>query len=76
MSQTIHTRLTVLRRRQVEMRTGLARSSIYALIADGQFPAPIRLSAHTVGWLEHEINDWIAERTKASRHTAPTGEIA
>ena len=67
MSKTIQPRLIVLRRRQVEARTGLGRSSIYALIADGQFPAPIRLSTNTVGWLEHEIDAWIAERTKASR---------
>jgi len=67
MSRTIQPRLTVLRRRQVEARTGLGRSSIYALIADGQFPSPIRLSANTVGWLEHEIDGWIAGRAKATR---------
>jgi len=67
MSRTIQPRLIVLRRRQVEARTGLGRSSIYALIAGGQFPTPIRLSTNTVGWLEHEIDGWIAERTKASR---------
>lgn len=67
MSKTIQPRLMVLRRRQVEARTGLGRSSIYALIADGQFPAPIRLSANAVGWLEHEIDAWIAERARVSR---------
>ncbi len=67
MSRPIPPRLIVLRRRQVEARTGLGRSSLYALIAGGQFPTPIRLSANTVGWLEHEIDGWIAERTKASR---------
>ena len=45
----------------------MARSSIYALIASGQFPAPIRLTPNTVGWLEHEIERWIAQRAKASR---------
>lgn len=67
MSRPIQPRLIVLRRRQVEARTGLGRSSIYALIAGGQFPTPIRLSANTVGWLEHEIDGWISERAKASR---------
>ena len=67
MSKTHQPKLSVLRRRQVEERTGLARSSLYALIADGQFPAPIRLSANTVGWLEHEIDDWIAGRAKTTR---------
>ena len=67
MSRTIQPRLCVLRRRQVEARTELGRSSIYALIADGRFPTPIRLSANTVGWLEHEIDRWITERARASR---------
>lgn len=67
MSKLIQQRLTVLRRQQVQDRTGLSRSSIYALIASAQFPSPIRLSANTVGWLEHEIENWIGERAKASR---------
>lgn len=70
MSKTIHSRLTILRRRQVEARTGLGRSSLYALIAEGRFPTPIRLSANTVGWLEHEIDAWIVGRTQASRSGA------
>lgn len=67
MSKLIQHPLKVLRRRQVEARTGLARSSIYAQIAEGKFPSPIRLLTHTVGWLEHEIDGWIAERTQSSR---------
>lgn len=70
MSKSIQHRLTVLRRQQVQARTGLARSSIYALIAIEQFPTPIRLSANTVGWLEHEIENWIGDRAKASRDGA------
>ena len=58
--------LTVLRRPQVESRTGLSRSSLYALIASGQFPAPIRLTANTVGWLENDIERWIAQRAISS----------
>lgn len=73
MSRTIQPRLTILRRRQVEARTGLGRSSLYALIAAGQFPTPIRLSANTVGWLEHEIDAWIVERTRASRQDCIEG---
>jgi len=69
-SKSIQHRLTVLRRQQVQARTGLARSSIYALIANAQFPTPIRLSANTVGWLEHEIENWIGDRAKASRNGA------
>lgn len=61
--------LVILRRHQVQSRTGLARSSIYALIAAGRFPAPIRLTSNTVGWLEHEVEQWITQRTQASRQS-------
>lgn len=55
----------ILRCRQVQQRTGLSRSSIYALISKQQFPAPVRLSAQSVGWFEHEINGWLGQRTRS-----------
>ena len=57
----------ILRRPQVEARTGLSRSTIYQRIKDGTFPSPISLGAKAVGWLENEITAWLAERIKASR---------
>jgi prophage regulatory protein len=65
--------LSILRRPQVQMRTGLARSTIYDLISAGRFPAPIRLSDRTVGWLEGDVADWIASRVAQSRLDLPTG---
>lgn len=62
-----HSIPTILRRREVERRTGLSRSSIYALVADGSFPEPIKLSKHAVGWIETEINSWLDGRIRASR---------
>jgi prophage regulatory protein len=59
--------LEILRRPQVEARTGLSRSTIYQRIKDGTFPRPISLGQKAVGWLENEIDAWIAERIKASR---------
>ena len=32
-----------MRRKQVEAQTGLARSTLYKLIAHGEFPPPIRI---------------------------------
>lgn len=57
----------ILRLPAVKFRTGLARSTIYLGIARGTFPAPISLGARAVGWLECEINDWLAQRIDASR---------
>ena len=55
-------RLSILRRKQVEKRTGLSRSTIYLRIQEGTFPRPINLGARAVGWLENEIEDWLAAR--------------
>ena len=52
----------ILRRAAVEQRTGLTRSTIYALIARGAFPKPIALTKFRVGWIDAEITAWIAAR--------------
>jgi prophage regulatory protein len=46
----------------VEDRTGLGKSSIYAGVKAGTFPAPVRLSARAVAWRESDIDQWIAAR--------------
>ena len=67
MSEQIQNALVILRRKQVEARTGLSRSSIYAAIKAGTFPAPVALCEKSVGWLQHEVEGWIASRVAASR---------
>ncbi|SNT30336.1 transcriptional regulator, AlpA family [Noviherbaspirillum humi] len=68
MVMQIQTALKILRRRHVEAKTGLARSSIYQRIAAGSFPKPINLGGpRAVGWVESEIDQWIEERMIASR---------
>ncbi len=57
----------ILRRPQVEQRTGLSRSTLYQYIKDGDFPKPVRLGLRAVGWLESDISDWIAARVKGAR---------
>jgi len=59
--------LNILRRKQVEAMTGLSRSSLYAKVKDGAFPVQVKLGIRCVGWLEHEIQDWLNERIAASR---------
>lgn len=54
-----------LRRHAVEEITGLSRSTIYALMARGAFPKPVRLTGKAVGWPESAVADWLAHRTAA-----------
>ncbi len=62
MANTNQEKLSILRRKQVEKRTGLSRSTIYLRIQEGAFPRPIKLGARAVGWLENEIEAWLAAR--------------
>lgn len=53
----------ILRRHQVERRTGLSRSTIYARMANNTFPRAVNLGgARAVGWLEAEIESWLQDR--------------
>lgn len=70
MSDQCQQGLSILRRKQVEARTGLARSTIYQHIKVGTFPRPIPLGPRAVGWLESDVSNWIAERVQMSRDSA------
>lgn len=61
---------TILRLPTVKARTGLSRSTIYLRVAEGSFPAPVSLGGRAVGWIEAEVNDWLAKRIEASRKAA------
>ncbi|WP_310046514.1 AlpA family transcriptional regulator [Luteibacter sp. 3190] len=48
-------------------RTGLSRSQVYRLEAEGRFPRRVKLALSTSAWVESEIQRWSAERIAASR---------
>jgi prophage regulatory protein len=66
-------RLAIQRIRIIKGRTGLSRSSIYKKMNDGTFPRQISLGLRSVGWLESDIDDWIANRVQASSTLAAGG---
>jgi prophage regulatory protein len=55
-------RSKIIRRREVEAATSLSRSSIYRLVAAGEFPAPVKLSARAVGWKTRDVAAWLESR--------------
>ena len=54
--------IRILRRPEVQARTGLSRSTIYAMMAVRTFPTPIKLGVRAVGWPEFEISEWLESR--------------
>jgi prophage regulatory protein len=43
---------------------GLSRSSIYAFMAAGHFPKPIRIGARAVAWRLSDVENWLASRSE------------
>lgn len=54
--------LRFMRRREVEAAIGVSRSTLYSMIAKGQFPPPVHITAGAVGWPEHEVARWLQAR--------------
>lgn len=65
-AQQMDKTLRILRMKQLIERTQLSRATLYVLMAsDPTFPRKFRLTARTVGWVESEVNAWIASRAAA-----------
>jgi prophage regulatory protein len=62
MTDTCSAPIHILRLAQVIERTGLKKTKIYELQSDGQFPMRVKITAHAVGWIEHEVQAWLAGR--------------
>ena len=59
----------IVRLKTVLARTGLSRSTIYRKIAEGTFPAQIKISTNGAGWKESDINRWVANPTGWRQHS-------
>jgi prophage regulatory protein len=53
---------TLLRLRQVQEIVPYSSSSIYHMVANGDFPAPIKLGPRASAWVESEIHSWVDSR--------------
>lgn len=61
---------SVLRLHELAEKIGLRRSSVYNKLNprhsgfDASFPSPVRLGARSVGWLDEEVEAWVASRAQ------------
>ena len=59
--------IEVLRLPEVCRVTGLGRSMIYRLEAEGRFPERVKIGSRAVGWISDEVQGWLAERMQSRR---------
>ncbi|MGB1561609.1 MAG: helix-turn-helix transcriptional regulator [Sinimarinibacterium flocculans] len=58
----------LIRLPEVLARVGLRKTKVYALIAAGEFPKPVKLGRDSL-WVESEVSAWIQAQA-ASRQAA------
>ena len=52
----------IMRRDEVERKTGFKRAHIYNLMKEGKVPQAKRIGLRAVGWDSLEIDRWVVER--------------
>ncbi len=66
-----HQSSRLVRMREVQKKIGISRSTVYDWINpnsprfDDSFPKPVRLGVNSVGWVDTELEDWLAEKIAA-----------
>ena len=56
------TSIKIMRWRDVAPIIGCSRMTIACMEKAGTFPQRIRIGNGSVGWLEHEVEAWLAQR--------------
>ena len=47
--------------------TGLGRSTVYRMVAERTFPAPVKLAKRAVGWRHDDVQKWTIGRPSTAR---------
>lgn len=67
----------IIRSKKVCELTGLSKSTIYSMIAEGTFPKQVKLGVRSVGWKLEEVQGWISSRSEVvadlSNNNLPKG---
>lgn len=65
----------ILRQKEVTARTGMARSTIYLRMTQGDFPKPVSIGLRAVGWIEAEVEEWLQRQIENSRKARPSNHF-
>ena len=68
--------MQLLKLTDVTRATGLGRSTVYKKIAEGNFPAPLRLGPGCVRWNSEALESWKASLKPANDSRPASAEAA
>jgi predicted DNA-binding transcriptional regulator AlpA len=62
-----------IRSREVVTMIGVSRTTLWRMVRAGAFPAPIRITERSRGYLLDTVEDWMRERTESNSDCAAAG---
>jgi prophage regulatory protein len=64
--------LRVIRHANICEKLQVSSAKLFDMVARGQFPKPFTLipNGRAVGWLEHEVDQWILDRKNSAQAEA------
>ena len=68
MQKTLPSDDRILKISEIVSKCRKSRTSIYDCVNAGDFPRPLKIGKRSSGWLESEINTWLAECADARQH--------
>ena len=66
-TRAMGSRPQIYRLHDVLKETGLGRSTVYRMVAEHTFPAPVKLAKRAVGWRSNDVRQWADTRPSTSR---------
>jgi predicted DNA-binding transcriptional regulator AlpA len=66
----VETAFTIAWNTQLDF-VGLKKATVYQLHRTGQFPHNVKITSPAVGWVEEEVQQWLAERRNRRSGPAP-----
>jgi prophage regulatory protein len=63
--------MNILRKPRLLAKTGLSYPTIWRRVQAGTFPQPVQLGPNSIGWIEEEVDGWIADLQRGPIKLSP-----
>jgi len=64
-----------IRLQEVLIKTSIPKSTLMFMVADGEFPAPIDISARSRAWLSSEVTFWMKAKIDERDRKIAEGQL-
>lgn len=64
LNRCVMTTIRIIKVPEVLERCAMSRASLYRMLQRNEFPRQVRIGIRSIGFYEHEVNQWLADRQR------------